>query len=66
MTIPNYTRVEIVTDRFEPLGVPKGTHGYVIEIHDEDNYEVEVSDPERRGVTVALFVAKRHEIEPVE
>jgi hypothetical protein len=66
MTIPNYTKVEIVTDKFEALGVPRGSYGFVIEVYDDGEYEVEVSDPERGGITIALFSANDTEIRPAE
>ena len=60
--LPNYSRVRVVTDRFEEAGAPAGTVGYVIEVYAGGAYEVEVSDP--AGATIAPFVATRAELEP--
>lgn len=62
-----YARVAILTDRFEPEGVPRGAIGYVIERYGDDALEVEISDP-ASGETVATVVAVEAELghAPVE
>lgn len=60
MPIPFYSRVRFITNRFEDEGVSEGTIGYVIEIHDEDAYEVEVSDSS--GHTIALVVTAERDL----
>lgn len=59
-----YDKVRLITARFETVdGVLKGALGYVIEIYEDGNCEVEFSDSE--GVTYAQIVAKPEEIEKV-
>ena len=61
--IPQYSKVRITTDRFADEGVPAGTIGWIIEIHDDSDgpaYEVEVMDD--GGHTVALVVPRRGEL----
>ena len=65
--IPQYTKVKITTDRFAGEGVPAGTVGWIIEIHQDASgpaYEVEVMDDE--GHTLALVVPRPGELEPVQ
>jgi hypothetical protein len=52
----------VVTSRFVDEDVPPGTRGYVIEIHADGNFEIEVSDPST-GKTLALFVAAPDEVQ---
>ena len=61
MSLPNFSRVKILTDKFQNRGVYAGDVGYIIEVYDENNYEVEVSDA--NGITIALFAAKTDEIQ---
>ena len=56
-----YTRVRLLTDRFCEEGICTGALGYIIEVYNEDAYEVEFSDA--RGITVAQVVVKRKELE---
>ena len=55
-----YSRVRLVTDRFRSEGVEPGDLGYIIEMFDEDAFEVEFSDA--NGITIALIVARHDEI----
>lgn len=64
MTIANYTRVQLRTNRFQNEGVSSGAIGYVIEVYGEDAYEVEFSDGD--GVTIAQVVVRAEEIEAAE
>lgn len=56
-------RVEIVTDRFSPLGAPKGTVGIIVDDWADGSNDVEVSDPET-GDVIAHFRAAEDEIRP--
>jgi Domain of unknown function (DUF4926) len=59
--IEQFSRVKIVTSRFESEGVFFGMLGYVIECYPDGAFEVEISDSQ--GVTVAQFVAGRSDLE---
>lgn len=60
-----YNRVKLLTDKFKDEGVVKGNLGYIIEIYDDGNYEVEFSDS-RSGITIAQIVVNPDEIELAE
>lgn len=60
-----YSRVRLLTDRFRGEGVDIGAIGYIIEVYNNENYEVEFSDS-RTGITIAQIVAKENEIELAE
>jgi hypothetical protein len=64
MPIKLYSRVRLTTDRFESEGAKLGGIGYVIEIYDDSNYEIEFSD--RSGISYAQIVARPDELEPCE
>ena len=62
--LPQYRKVKITTDRFRTEGVPAGTIGWIIEIHEDQAgpaYEVEIIDNE--GHTLALVVPRNGELE---
>ena len=66
MTLGLYRRVRFLGDH-PAEGVTRGTVGWIIEIHDDPTapdgkaYEVEVVGED--GLTVALVVARAHELE---
>ena len=53
----------LVTDRHESEGVRRGMTGYVIEVYDDGNYEVEFSDS-ATGVTLAQLVVREDDAVP--
>ena len=64
--LPQYSKVRITTDRVANEGVPSGTIGWIIEIHEDDKgpaYEVEVMDDQ--GHTLALVVPRSGELEVI-
>lgn len=61
MTLENYSRVVLLTDRYKAEGVSTGAVGYIIEIYEDGAYEVEFSDQE--GITIALFAVQPDEVE---
>lgn len=63
--IKQYSRVKLTTDNYIVEGVKNGDIGYIIEIYEEINYEVEFSDPST-GITIAQVVVKENEIELAE
>lgn len=62
--LSNYSRVRLLTDRFSTDGLKVGDVGYIIEVYEEDAYEVEFSD--REGITVAQIVVHGSELEECE
>jgi len=52
--IPNYSRIVLVTDKYESDGARNGMIGYVVETYDDGCYEVEFSDS-TTGETLALL-----------
>jgi hypothetical protein len=61
----NYSRVVLLTDRYQDWGVTVGAIGFIIEVYDDGAaYEVEFSDNE--GITIALFSVQADEIELAE
>ena len=59
--LPEYSRVRLITGKYANDGVPEGTVGYVIEVYDDGNYEIEFSNPET-GSTFAQFVIAREDV----
>jgi len=59
--ITNYSRVKLLTDKFQSEGVKSGDIGYVIEVYGDHNYEVEFSND--HGITIAQIVAHENELE---
>ena len=60
MSIKNYSKVTLLTDRYVDEGVQSGSIGYVIEVYQGDKYEVEFSGGD--GITIAQIVVSGHEI----
>jgi hypothetical protein len=63
--LPNYSRVRLLTDKYQEDGAKFGDLGYIIEVYD-GAYEVEFSD--KNGITIATIVVSSKEIaldEPV-
>ncbi len=65
MTDPYLAPVRILTDRYLPEGVRAGATGVVVEVWEDDAYEVEVSNP-ATGETIALLTLTSSEVELVE
>ncbi len=60
-----YQRVRLITNKFEDEGVKIGDVGYIIEIYNGRNYEVEFSDS-KTGFTIAQIVVDETEVELVD
>lgn len=58
-----FNQVRLITDRFADEGVIRNAAGYVIEIYDNENYEVEFSKQD--GTTYAQIVAHLKELEVI-
>ncbi len=61
--LKNYSRVRLLTNRFQSEGAFYGAMGYIIEVYD-NAYEVEFSD--EAGSTFAQIVAEENELELCE
>jgi hypothetical protein len=59
--LSQYERVRLVTDAFEAEGAQRGMVGYIIEVYNNDAFEVEFSSPS--GVTIAQVVAVASDLE---
>ena len=64
MTLQQYSRVKLLTNRFESEGATRGDIGFIIEVYDDDNYEVEFSNAS--GISTAQIVANERDLESVE
>lgn len=60
MSIKNYSKVKLLTDAYSHEGVGIGSIGYVIEIYENEKYEVEFSD--QSGISIAQIVVNQNEI----
>lgn len=60
-----YSRVKLCSNKYEDKGVSTGTIGYIIEIYDDLNYEVEFSN-RLTGETIAQIVIHEDELEVAE
>lgn len=59
--LDNYSRVRLMTDRFQSQGALCFDVGYIIEVYPDRKYEVEFSDS--KGVTTAQIVASEEELQ---
>lgn len=59
--LDNYSRVLLLTDKYQSEGAHCFDVGYVIEVYPESKYEVEFSGPD--GVTTAQIVADGNELQ---
>jgi len=58
MTFKCYSKIKVVTDKYERDGISKGTLGIILEIYDEDNYEVQFLD-ENNELSNIFFAVKK-------
>jgi ATP-dependent exoDNAse (exonuclease V) alpha subunit len=61
MTLPEFSPVRLMTDRYNSKGVRKGDIGFILDVYD-NGYEVEFSRPD--GTTIAWFAVTPEDIEP--
>lgn len=59
--LDNYSRVRLLTDKYESEGARHSDIGYIIEVYPEKKYEVEFSDHD--GISFAQIVAQEDEIQ---
>ncbi len=50
-----YQTVKLITDKFEESGLKRGTPGIILEIHDEENFEIEWYDSLENVVYMCAF-----------
>ncbi len=60
MRLDNYSCVRLLTNKYASEGAYEGDRGAIIEVYNDDAYEVEFSDND--GITVAQIVAHTDEI----
>ena len=53
-----------MTDKYVDEGVKKGDIGVILEVYDENNFEVDFSD--RNGITILLYSFSKDEFELAE
>ena len=58
-----YQKVKLLTNRYIKEGLKKGDMGVILEIYDDNNFEVEFFD--ENGFTIALFAFPENELEPI-
>lgn len=61
MTFEQYSEVTLLTNKYQEEGVSKGAVGYIIEVYNENAYEVEFSNSD--GITIAQIVVSADEIQ---
>ena len=59
--LQNYSRVRLLTDKYQPEGASCFDVGYIIEVYPDNKYEVEFSDS--NGITTAQVVAEGNELQ---
>jgi hypothetical protein len=64
MALPMYSRVRLLTDKYQSRGVSVGAIGFIIEVYGDEAYEVEFSD--KKGITIALIAIPQDEVELAE
>jgi Domain of unknown function (DUF4926) len=64
MLLPQYSVIQLVTDRYQDREVSTGEIGIILEVYDDDAYEVEFSKED--GTTIACFAVKHTEVKPYD
>lgn len=59
--IHNYSRVRLLTNKYEAAGAPQGAVGSIIETYQSGEYEVEFADED--GIDFAQIVAREEELQ---
>ena len=57
-----YSRVKLITDKYQNEGIAKGSIGYIIEVYPGQKYEIEFSNYDT-GETIAMIVVDENDIE---
>jgi len=64
LTMKQFQKVRLMTDKYVDEGVKKGDIGVILEVYDENNFEVDFSD--RNGITILLYSFSKDELELAE
>ncbi|HEY7031569.1 MAG TPA: DUF4926 domain-containing protein [Thermomicrobiales bacterium] len=64
MPLPQFAAVRILSDEHRTKGVPAGSIGRILDVYDDEAYEVEFSRPD--GTTIAWFAVPQDEVELVK
>ena len=59
-----FQKVRLMIDKYVDEGVKKGDIGVILEVYDENNFEVDFSD--RNGITILLYSFSKDELELAE
>ncbi len=62
--LPLHSPIELVSDKYEARGVPRGTRGYILAVHGSDAYEVQFFDAERNPID--WFAIEQSEARPID
>ena len=55
LEIKLYQTVKLITDKYEENGLKRGTLGTILEIYDEENFEIEWYDTLRNVIYMCAF-----------
>jgi Domain of unknown function (DUF4926) len=60
MRLEPYSAVELLTDHYHDRGVSAGAIGTILEVYNQEAYEIEFSRPD--GTTIAWFAVPQNEV----
>ena len=63
MTLPPYSLVELVTDRYQKRGVSVGAIRTILEVYKDEAYEIEFSRDD--GTMIPWFAVPQNEVKPL-
>lgn len=63
MTLKPYSLVKLLTDHYQDRGVAAGAIGTILEVYEDEAYEVEFSRDD--GTTIAWFAVLETEVKPL-
>jgi hypothetical protein len=63
MTLEPYSLVKLLTDRYQDRGVTAGAIGTILEVYEDETYEIEFSRDD--GTTIAWFAVLQNEVKPL-
>lgn len=63
MTLEPYSLVKLLTDRYQDRGVAAGALGTILEVYEDEAYEIEFSRDD--GTTLAWFAVLQTEVKPL-
>jgi Domain of unknown function (DUF4926) len=63
MMLEPYSLVKLLTDRYQDRGVTAGAIGTILEVYEDEAYEIEFSRDD--GTTIAWFAVLQTEVKPL-